>query len=104
MLDIVQMEDGTDLRFADTPVTRASNVISTQLGSLEYARDFGVDLRFFLTEQMSFQNESFKSYLVERLAYHQVNTTEIREELDSLFNEFIISVQEPIDSTGRFIQ
>jgi hypothetical protein len=92
MLDIVKIEDGLDLGIADTAVMKAGNVLSIQLGSLEYAPGFGVDLRYFLQDSIQFQNESFKAYLVQRLTEHQVNVSEVIEVLDSLTSKYVFSV------------
>ncbi len=92
MLDIVQVEDGKDLGFADSSVTKAANVLSVQLGDLEYAPNFGVDFKFFIDNTIQFQNESFKAYLVQRLSEHQVNVGEVLETLETLFTRFIFFV------------
>jgi hypothetical protein len=92
MLDIVEVEDGKDIVVADSSVAKAANVLSVQLGTLEYAKDFGVDLRFFLTSNLRFQNDSFRAYLVERLARHQVNVTEVPETIDALFGKYTFMI------------
>ncbi len=95
--DITLITDGKDLGIARTDVARAANVLSVQLGSLEYAPNFGIDLKFFLTSEFQFQNESFKAYCVERLLAHQVNVVNAIEVLRQLDKSLIFSVG---DNTG----
>jgi hypothetical protein len=90
MIDI--MEIGTDLGVQNSKVKRAENVLSVQLGSLEYAEDLGIDLAYFLSEDFEFQNESFKSYLLQRLAEHSIDVTEVIETIDSLYNKYIFNL------------
>lgn len=101
MLDIVESLQGFDLGMADTVVMKAGNVLSIQLGSLEYAPGFGVDQRFFLQDSLQFQNESFKSYLVEMLIQNQINTSEITETLETFVSKYSFSVgQSNLQSKG----
>lgn len=92
MLDIVSLEDGADLGIANSAVTRAASVLQVQIGSLEYAPKFGVDLKFFLDNDLQFQNESFRSYLIERLTHHQINASQVVETLDTLFETYTFYV------------
>ncbi len=92
MLDIVGITDGEDLTVLDSVVGKASNVLSVQLGSLEYAPTFGVDLRFFLESEFQFQNESFKAYLVQRLTESQINVAKVTDVLEALFERLTFSV------------
>jgi hypothetical protein len=91
-LDIVSIPDERDMVLAVSDVPKAANVLSVQLGSLEYAKDFGVDFRFFLDDGLQFQNESFRSYLVERLTRHQINVVDVASEIDRLFENITLSV------------
>lgn len=101
MMDIVSV--GTDLQFFDTDVTKASNILSVQLASLEYAPDFGIDLKYFLDENFRFQNESFKSYLIERLANSAINVTSVLELIESLYAKYVFNLQPPSESGGGLI-
>lgn len=89
--DIVST-DGKDLGIARSDVSRAANVLSVQLGSLEYAPNFGIDLKYFLTSDFQFQNESFKAYCVERLLAHQINVVNALEVLRQLDKSFIFEI------------
>jgi hypothetical protein len=94
MKDIIEANDGQDLLVMDSIVAKAGNVLSIQLGSLEYAKTFGVDLKYFLESEFQFQNDSFKSYLVRRLVESQVNVSEVLETIENLFHQYTYSVGE----------
>jgi hypothetical protein len=100
MLDIVKIEDGEDLGLANSIAPKAANLISTQIGSLEYAQNFGVDLKFFIESPIEFQNDAFKAYLVERLTQSQINVAEVAEVLESLYSRFTFKVGEIAKSEG----
>lgn len=104
MLDIVQIEDGKDLVIADSAAPKAGNVLSIQIGDLEYAPDFGVDLRFFLQEQLQFQNESFRAYLVERLTQSQISVDQVVEIIDTFTSKFIFDVGDGVESVRGLIR
>lgn len=99
MMDITGV-GGSDLLIQDTQVPRAANILSIQLGSLEYAQDFGIDLKYFLDNPVQFQTESFKNYLVERLANYGINVTEIGDVLEELNRRYTINLAPEESSTG----
>jgi len=92
MLDISKAQDGQDLTIANTITPKAANILAVQLGALEYAQSFGVDLKFFLQSDFQFQNESFKAYLVQKLTENQVNVNEVTEIISSLYETFVFKV------------
>lgn len=100
MIDIVAIED--DIRFFDTQTTKATNILSVQLGALEYAPDLGIDLRFFLSEEFRFQNESFKSYLVQILANNGINVANLIEANENLLDRYIFELT-PAETSGGLI-
>lgn len=102
MIDIVTWSDGTDLGVSDTDVFRATNILSTQLGSLEYASDLGIDLAYFLNERVKFQDESFKAYLVRVLAIAGINVTDVSEIVHNLFSEYKITLS-PVEQNDGLI-
>jgi hypothetical protein len=104
MIDIVETISGFDLGVADTVVSKAGNVIATQLGSLSYEPDFGVDLKFFLQDDIQFQNASFKAYLVERLTQHQVNVSNVIEQVESHVQLFSYSVGDTAENHKGLIK
>lgn len=103
MKDIIEIKQGQDLIVFDSIVAKAGNVLSIQLGDLEYAPDFGVDFKFFLESDFKFQNESFKAYLVQRLAENQINVSQVIQTVDLLFQKYTYSVGESNQSTGGLI-
>lgn len=102
MKDITGISDG-DLRVINALTSKAANVLQVQLGDLEYAPDFGIDLEFFLDPDLQFQNESFKSYLIQRLSEHHVNVNTLTEMLERFSLDYTFEVGEP-ESSGGFIK
>jgi hypothetical protein len=90
MIDITSV--GTDLGVLDTQVPRAGNILNVQIESLEYAKDFGIDLRFFLREDFQVQNESFKAYLIERLVNYGINLKSVTESVETLFTNLTFNI------------
>lgn len=91
MIDIVSA-NSLGLGLFDTDIERAANLCATQIGSLEYEQEFGIDLAYFLQEDFLFQNESFQSYLIQRMAEYAINVTAINETLDSLSKTLSFSI------------
>jgi hypothetical protein len=98
MIDIVSVND--DLGLFDTDISKAKNILSTQLGALEYLPDFGIDLKYFLDERVSFQNESFKAYLINVLAQNQINVTSVDDIVESLFSQYLFNITTATQSGG----
>jgi isopropylmalate/homocitrate/citramalate synthase len=103
MLDIVEIINGNDMNVMDSMVSKAANVLSIQIGDLEYAKDFGVDFRFFLESDFQFQNESFKAYLVQRLTESQVNVATVIDTVESLFTKYTYYVGDVRPQNGGLI-
>lgn len=100
MIDIITAEDGEDLKVFDTETQRAANILAVQLGSLEYGPEIGIDLNYFLTESLRFQNESFQSYLIEVLANRGINVTSVISLIETLSTTLTIDVQGQETSTA----
>ncbi len=102
MKDITGVTEGVDgdLRVIDALTPKAANCLQVQLGELEYAPTFGVDLEFFLDPDLKFQNESFKAYLVQRLAEMNVNVNQVLEALERFVLSYTFEVGEPESSGG----
>lgn len=103
MLDIVDIQDGEDLVLAVSEVSKAKNVLQTQLQSLEYAPTFGVDLDYFLASDFRFPNDSFKSYLIQRLTESQITVTSVLEAVQPLFRKLTFEVGDTDSDIGGFI-
>ncbi len=102
MIDIVSSETGLDLGVYDTQVQKGGNLLSIQLGDLEYLPEFGIDLRYFLSEDFQIQNESFKAYLIEVLANNGINVESFSELIGRLSSEYKINLS-PEESSTAFV-
>lgn len=102
MIDIFDIRDG-ELVIYDSIVPKASNLLRTQIGSLEYLPDFGIDLDYFLNNPIAFQNESFKSYLIDKMAQNSINVTDAIETVEKLFNTLSLAVSPDNDKGDGFI-
>lgn len=100
MIDIISAENGQDLGLLDTLTPRAGNILSVQVGSLEYEQDLGIDLAYFLSEDFEFQNESFRAYLIQVLANRGINVASMTEAVSSLFTQLNINVSAQENSTA----
>lgn len=100
MRDIVLIEDTFDLGIDLSVVPRAKNLLSTQIGSLEYLQSFGIDISFFLNESFKFQNESFKAYIVQALADRGINVIEFLDVFHQLYGEFKINLSPSENEDG----
>ncbi len=100
MTDIVAV--GTDLQVFNTQTSRAANILSIQIGSLEYEQDLGIDLKYFLSEDFRFQNESFKAYLVQVLANRGINVASVIETVDKLFETLTFNITAE-EQTGSLV-
>lgn len=98
MIDIVSLEQGQDMGLYNSQTSKAANILSVQLGSLEYEPDFGIDLQYFLSEEFRFENESFKAYLVQVLSNNEINVKSITEAIGSLSSDFEFNLAAPEDS------
>lgn len=97
--DIVSW-DGADLGVAESDAPRAGNILATQLKSLEYAPDLGVDKEFFLTSDLNIPNDSFKTYCVNRLMQHRVNVVSVIETVHAFYRKMTVTVGRPEETRG----
>ena len=98
MIDIVSL--GDDMGIYSTQNYKAKNILSVQLGDLEYAPLLGIDLRYFLSEDFKFQNDSFKAYLIEVLANSGINVASVEEQIETLFTRFNFNLTPEETSSG----
>lgn len=99
MIDIISADEN-GLGVFNTQTSKAANILSVQLGSLEYAPDLGIDLRYFLAEDFKVQNDSFKAYLVEVLANRGINVVSVMDLVQSLSNQYTFNLAPEETSTG----
>lgn len=101
MIDIIEAPAANgDLGLFNTQTPRAANILNVQLGSLEYAKDLGIDLKYFLSEDVKFENESFKAYLVETLANKGINVTSVDEAISRLSRDFKFNISPEENDSG----
>lgn len=100
MIDIVSNGPGLDMGVFDTQATKAANILSVQLGALQYAQDLGIDLAYFLDEDFQFQNESFKAHLIQTLANSSINVADVITTVDHLFQRYIFNLTPGESGTG----
>lgn len=98
MIDIVEVT--TDAVMVDTQTAKATNLMSVQVGSLEYAPTFGIDLKYFLQDGIKFQNDSFQAYLVEALANKGINVASLVTQINALFEEYNFNLAQEETSTS----
>lgn len=94
MRDIIEVNDGEDLLIIDSIVAKAANVLSIQIGDLEYADPFGVDLKYFLQKDLQFQNTTLKAHMVQKLIENQVNVAQVLELIETLYMKYTFYVGE----------
>lgn len=99
MIDIVGF-DSKGMQVYDTQTERAANILGIQLESLEYWPEGGIDLEYFLAENIKFQNDSFKAYLIQILATWGINVASLSEVLEDLESQYIINLSPQENSTG----
>lgn len=102
MIDVLVQANGLDLGVYDTQVERAKNILSVQLRALEYAQELGIDLKYFLTENYKFQNDSFRAYLIEVLANWGINVASVIEDEKTLYTQMIFNLT-PEDVSSGFV-
>ena len=99
MIDITS-SDSSGMGIYNTETERAANILSVQLGALEYSQELGIDLKYFLQEDLRFQNESFKAYLIQVLATRGINVANLVEVIEGLSSDYIFTVSADESSTS----
>lgn len=101
MIDIISANN-SGLGVYDSQSPRAANILSVQVQSLEYEQDLGIDLQYFLSEDFSFQNSAFKSYLIEVLVNRGINVTSVVEVIEKLYSNLTFNIKAQ-DATGGLV-
>ena len=96
----IQWTGSGDLELTNTDVNKAANVLGVQLGSLEYLPNMGVDLEYFLSTDFKFQDQSFKSYIVQVLAANGINVASIISTVENLKENLDINLSASTKTTG----
>lgn len=100
MIDAIGFQPNGDMQVFDTQTEQAANILETQVLTLEYRQDLGIDLNYFLNERISFQNESFQAHLVQTLAQWGINALNVQELVESLASQYIINLGPQPKATG----
>lgn len=100
MIDALTPTQGNDLPTQNSIAPKAGNVVNIQLGSLDFAPDFGVDLEYFITDDFQFQAASFQAYLVQRLTQHKVNVSKVINVITGFMQNNTFTVGESPDTIG----
>ncbi len=90
--DIISFPNGADMQIAQNEAPRAANILSTQIDTLEYAPNMGIDLKYFLESEFRIQNASFKAYLVQRLLEQRINVVNVVDVIESLFTTYTFGI------------
>lgn len=98
MIDIGYVAQGVDLGAYDTQTYKAANILSVQLGALEYAPQLGIDLKYFLSNDFEIQNASFEAYCIRILAENGVSVNGITKAIEALHESMIFNIA-PIETT-----
>jgi len=105
MIDIVApSEEGLDQGVVFTDTTRAANLLSVQLNSLNFAPELGIDFDYFLREDLEIQNESFRGYLVEVLSERGISVISIITEVESLYQKFTMNIKDQETSSDLLVR
>lgn len=100
MIDIISLKQGFDMGVLDADTSKAANILSIQLGTLEYEPTLGIDLRYFLQPDFKFQNSAFKAYLIEVLANRSINVASVVDTVDNLFSKYTFNLKDSESNTG----
>lgn len=67
------MRDINDnFEIVDTNLFKARNVLITQLGSLYYQPELGINIEMFITSGIAFQESVFRTHVIEQLIANNV--------------------------------
>ena len=91
-----------DLTVFNSKIFKASNVLKVQLGDLFFQQNFGIDKKFFFSSEFVFQNESFKTHLVEKLSEWNVDSNISSDLARKFMRDIEIKINDN-DESGRLI-
>jgi hypothetical protein len=93
MLDIKLTVDGEDAKLRDTNLYKAANTADVQLGSLNFAKEFGVDKKFFMDSEFNISSASYASHVMERLAQQGIPASIALQFASPLLDTVAVSVE-----------
>lgn len=65
-----------NLVIVNTSIYKAKNLLETQIGSLIYAPNFGIEYDLFFGEDLRIQKETFVAYAISQLSANGINPIE----------------------------
>jgi hypothetical protein len=86
-IDLILSENGISAK--DTSIFKAKNILETQIGSLQYAPDFGIDYNLFFGSDLQIQIETYQAYAISKLSENGINPLDLIQEdgkFDTLLN------------------
>lgn len=84
--------DGEDLRIVDTSIYKARNILQTQIGSLTYAPEFGIDYDLFFGSDFRIQTETFQAYAIQKLSENGINPVDVMSQEGQLDSRLEIPI------------
>ncbi|MDR0676297.1 MAG: hypothetical protein LBF97_04585 [Elusimicrobiota bacterium] len=100
MLDLTGGLKNNDLELKDTNIYRAKNLFDIQQGSLHYFQDWGIDLEYFFSPDLKFQNESFATYLQQKITEWGMIVESVKEILNNFLDNISIKIESNINKTN----
>lgn len=90
MLDIETILNGGT--FKDSDIFKANNILTTQIGSLYFLPEFGIDIDLFFSQDYSIQFESFQSYITDKMVQAGINISKINTSIDTFTRGIIMTI------------
>jgi hypothetical protein len=102
MIDIMFDKEKKDIQIVNTDVYKADNLLKTQVGSLVYAMDFGIDLKYFLNPDFEIENNVFINYLQQRISEFSITIANL-ERVTENFTEKVSIKIDSNETAGNLI-
>lgn len=83
-----------DYNFSDSQIWKANNILITQLGSLHYAQNVGVDIDTYLIGETVLQTETFRTHIIEQLINNNIVISSLDTEISKFVDNYLITVGE----------
>jgi hypothetical protein len=88
MLDIETLfeADTGDLKYIDSQIPKAQNLLNVVRYGRYYNRDFGINISQYVESSISFQNEVIRAHIVERLTFNGLGVSDYISVLDGFLD------------------
>ncbi|MDR0676045.1 MAG: hypothetical protein LBF97_03275 [Elusimicrobiota bacterium] len=94
MLDLTGELKNNDLELKNATVYRVKNLFDIQQGDLIYLQDWGVDLNYWILDDLKFQDMTFIAYLQSRCIDYAIQI----ENIETVIQEFISRIKMSINN------